>query len=244
MQKGIKAILFTVVLNCNAHSIEHNQLYDGVPPLLQETPHKRFQVWSGYCPPCTLKNKTQCKTLSCQTVNIKSNDTYAGIEIGSNKWIHLANQTALEGAKKGGGPFGAVAVQVDNTTGKVIRYWTGYNHVKLWHDPTAHGEIVTIRQVCKELGVTDLGAIKKSESKAYQPNEISHIEFYSSAEPCSMCMSAIYWSKIPVLIFAATRYDVTQYAHIRGLTLDDEKLYIEMSRPYRERKYKGLSIHH
>lgn len=221
--------------------ISDNEKYIGAPQLLQKNSLTNLrngsQIWNNYCPPCSLKSKALCEKLSCQTHNIKIGNIYDGIEVGNNKWIHLANQVALEGAKHGGGAFGAVAVQVDNTTGNVIRYWTGYNHVKLWHDPTAHGEIVTIRQVSKELGVTDLGHIRKSESKVYQPNEISHIEFYSSAEPCPMCMSAIYWSKIPVLVFAATRFDVSLHAQIRKLTLSDEMLYTELGRPYKERKY-------
>lgn len=193
---------------------------------------KRIQPWNNYCPVCNLKDKSKCEKLPCQTHNIKLGETYDKIQIQGNKWALLASQVAKEAIKHGGGPFGAVAVQIDDKTHKVIRYWLGYNHVVKWHDPSAHAEIVAIREAAKALGVFDLGHIKKEDSKLPQGGAFSHVVLYSSAEPCPMCMSAIYWARIPTLVFSATRYDAAQ----QGVGFSDEMIYEELKKSYSERK--------
>ena len=190
---------------------------------------KYIQPWNRYCPSVAVEGK---EPLPCQAHNIKVQGVYDKIEVGSNKWVEMANDMALYGAKHHGGPFGAVAVQVDDSTGEVLRYWKGHNHVTQWCDPTAHAEIVVIREAAKDLKVFNLGKIKKSESKLPQKGEYSHIEIYSSAEPCPMCMSAIYWSHIPVLVFSSTRFDAAQ----QGLDFSDEALYSELKLDYNKRK--------
>lgn len=218
--------------------IDVNEVYSGVPSALNSDNKSAtslatsIQAWDGKCPPCTLKDPQLCAKLPCQTANIKVDGVYDGIEVKSNKWMELANEVARENQKNGGGPFGAVAVQIDDQTGHVIRYWKGYNHVVVWHDPTAHAEMVTIREVSHDLGVFDLGHIRKQDSRLPQPGPTSHIELYSSAEPCPMCMSAIYWARIPVLVFAATRYDAAQ----QGVGFSDEAIYRELARPYNQRQ--------
>jgi len=215
-----------------------NEVYSGVPEALSKNTQlatklaTTIQPWNGQCASCTLKDSALCAKLPCQTANIKAGGVYDGIEVKSNKWMQLANEVAHENQKKGGGPFGAVAVQIDDKTGRVIRYWQGYNHVVVWHDPTAHAEMVTIREASHDLGVFDLGHIRKEDSRLPQPNEMSHIELYSSAEPCPMCMSAIYWARIPVLVFSATRYDAAQ----QGVGFSDEAIYRELALPYNQRK--------
>lgn len=107
-----------------------------------------------------------------------------------------------------GGPFGAVIVK----DGKIIG--RGWNRVTSSNDPTAHAEIMAIREACKTLGTFDL----------------SGCEIYSSCEPCPMCLSAIYWARLDKLWFAATREDAA------GAGFDDAFLYEEVSKPWKTRK--------
>lgn len=106
-----------------------------------------------------------------------------------------------------GGPFGAVVV----LNGKVIG--EGVNRVTTAHDPTAHAEIVAIRDACQRLNRFDLpGAV-----------------IYSSCEPCPMCLAAIYWARLDALYFAATRQDAARAG------FDDDFLYQQMPLPLEER---------
>jgi len=108
-----------------------------------------------------------------------------------------------------------------------------HNHVTEWNDPTAHAEISTIRAATKQLGVINLGHINKQASKLPQPSEWSHCVIYSSAEPCPMCLSAIYWAGLKQLAFAATRFD----SAVQGVNFSDEMIYEELQRPYSQRKH-------
>lgn len=214
-------------------AIEVNQKYEGIPEPLGEIPVFGYvQPWSEYHPECNLKDKTKWKYFPCQTANIKVKGVYKDIEVKSNKWIEISCNEARISAETGGGPFGAVIIQVDDETNNVIRYWKEHNHVNEWNDPTAHAEISVIRIACEELGVYDLGTIHKDRTKLQQKGSVSHCELYSSCEPCPMCMGAIYWAHIPVLVFAATRFDASQ----QGLNFIDEELYNEFRKPYNEKK--------
>lgn len=117
-------------------------------------------------------------------------------------------------------------VQIDNKSGRIIRYWVDHNHSVDQHDPTAH-----------ELNVTDLGYIRKEDSKLSQPSEWSHCVIYSSAEPCPMCMAAIYWEGIHYLVFSATRYDTAA----PGMNWDETAVFEELKRPYA--KMKTITVH-
>jgi guanine deaminase len=152
---------------------------------------------------------------------------YAGIEVMSSKWMDLACEEATRSVSQSGGPFGAVIVQVDDTTREVLRYWVQHNYVPITKDPTAHAEMCA-------LGTYDLGRILKSESALPQKGRTSHCELYSSSEPCPMCCSGIYWAGIPALYFAATRYDAAQ----QGVDFPDEQLYLDINRPYQLRSIK------
>jgi len=86
----------------------------------------------------------------------------------------------------GSSPFGCVIVDRD---GKIVG--EGHNHVVLDNDPTAHGEVVAIRNACKNLGTFDL----------------SGCILYTSCEPCPMCLNACKWANIAEVYYAADRYD-------------------------------------
>ena len=104
-----------------------------------------------------------------------------------NKYMQIAKENAEEGiTKKEGGPFGAVIV---DKNGNIIS--NGNNKVLISNDPTAHAEIVAIREACKKLNTNDL----------------SEYILYTSCEPCPMCLSAIIWSNIKEVYYACTRQD-------------------------------------
>jgi guanine deaminase len=97
-----------------------------------------------------------------------------------------ALRLALENARSGrGGPFAAVVAR----DGDVVA--TGANRVVATNDPTAHAEVVAIREACRRLGTFRLAGC----------------EIYSSCEPCPMCLGAIAWARPARLFYAATRDD-------------------------------------
>jgi tRNA(Arg) A34 adenosine deaminase TadA len=106
--------------------------------------------------------------------------------MGNDKtFLAEAVKIAISGIKKGGGPFGAVIVK-DN---KVIA--GSNNKVVLSGDPTAHAEILVIREAARLLKTYDL----------------NQCVLYSTCEPCPMCLGAVYWSGIKRVVYAATRHD-------------------------------------
>ena len=107
-----------------------------------------------------------------------------------------------------GGPFGAVVVN----NGKIVG--RGWNCVTSANDPTAHAEIMAIRNACTALGTFDL----------------SGCELYASCEPCPMCLAAIYWARLDKLTFAAGREDAA------AAGFDDELIYTEISKPWKNRR--------
>ena len=103
-----------------------------------------------------------------------------------NKFMKMAKDVALEGIKKKeGGPFGAVIVK-DNVVISV-----GNNKVLGSNDPTAHAEIVAIREASRKLKTYDL----------------SGCELYTSAYPCPMCLSAIIWANIGTVYYGCDKED-------------------------------------
>ena len=159
---------------------------------------------------------------------------YEGITVAPNHWVELACEEAKASVERGGGPFGAVLLQIEDETNEVIRYWMDHNHVAERRDPTAHAEMSAIRSACHELGVHNLGEIGRDESKLPQKGETSHCEMYCSCEPCPMCYAAIMWARIPVLVFSATRYEAAQ----PGVGFSDEEIYDELKRGYGERSIR------
>lgn len=113
-----------------------------------------------------------------------------------------------------GGPFGAVIVK-DN---KIIA--RGVNKVTSDNDPTAHAEVVAIRNACKELGTFQLDGC----------------EIYTSCEPCPMCLGAIYWARPDKMYYANTKQDAAD------IDFDDDFIYQELALPYTERKLVTIQL--
>lgn len=113
-----------------------------------------------------------------------------------------------------GGPFGAVVVK----DGKIIA--RGYNQVTSNNDPTAHAEVVAIREACKVLGTFQL----------------TNCEIYTSCEPCPMCLGAIYWARPSRVYYANTKEDAA------AINFDDDFIYKELAKPiqYRELQFKQV----
>lgn len=107
-----------------------------------------------------------------------------------------------------GGPFGAVIVR----NGKIVG--RGWNCVTSTKDPTAHAEIVAIRDACRRLKVFQL----------------EDCELYTSCEPCPMCLAAIYWARIRKIFYANTRKDAARIA------FDDDLIYRELVLPVESRQ--------
>jgi guanine deaminase len=188
------------------------------------------QPWSGFVPANMMGSQGHDQDFPIQTANIKKQNIYTGIEVEGDNWMQMVCDAAKSSVEKQGGPFGALILQIDDSTSQVLRYWINYNQVTSTNDPTAHAEIMAIRSACASLGVFNLGCIKQN-AKLPQTGETSHCVIYSSAEPCPMCYSAICWAKLPMLLFAATRFD----AAVQGVYFSDEAIYEELSQPYHER---------
>lgn len=111
-------------------------------------------------------------------------------------------------AQNEGGPFGCIVVKNDKIVGR------GNNRVISTNDPTAHAEMVAIRDACKNMGTFQL----------------EDCEIYASCEPCPMCLGAIYWARPKVVYYANSRED----ASVAGF--DDSLIYEELNKPMTERK--------
>ena len=109
-----------------------------------------------------------------------------------------------------GGPFGAVVVK----DGKIIA--TGANCVTSHNDPTAHAEMVAIRNACKKLGSFQL----------------DDCEIYTSCEPCPMCLGAIYWARPKAVYYGNTKRDAAK------IDFDDQFIYDELDLPLNKRNLK------
>ena len=125
-----------------------------------------------------------------------------------------AIELSINSANTIGGPFGSVIVK-DN---KIIA--EGSNKVTFLNDPTAHGEVVAIREACKKLKTFDL----------------SGCEIYTSCEPCPMCLSAIYWSRLDKIYYANTREDA------KNIDFDDSFIYTEIPKKIDDRKIKMVQM--
>ena len=131
-----------------------------------------------------------------------------------NKFMLRAIELSIKSAETIGGPFGCVVVKEN----KIIS--EGSNKVTSTNDPTAHGEIVAIREACLKLNTFNL----------------SGCELYSTCEPCPMCLSAIYWSHIDKIFYANTRDDA------KNIDFDDSFIYSEINKKIGDRKIQMIQM--
>ncbi len=113
-----------------------------------------------------------------------------------------------------GGPFGAVIVRNGEIIGE------GFNRVTTINDPTAHAEIVAIRNACKNINSFQL----------------DNCQIYSSCEPCPMCLGAIYWARPSALYFASSKEDASKAG------FDDSMIYKEILLSIDKRKIKSVYV--
>jgi tRNA(Arg) A34 adenosine deaminase TadA len=133
------------------------------------------------------------------------------------KFMREAIRLSIKMMRRGqGGPFGAVVARGGRIVGR------GWNLVTSSNDPTAHAEIVAIREACKRL-------------KTFQ---LSDCDLYTSCEPCPMCLSAIYWARFRNVFYANTRKDAAR------INFDDDFIYREVALPIGRRKIKMKQILH
>ena len=131
-----------------------------------------------------------------------------------NEFMKRAIELSIESVNKGGGPFGCVIVKDEKIVSE------GLNKVTSSKDPTAHGEIVAIREACKKLNDFNLNGY----------------ELYSTCEPCPMCLSAIYWARIDKIYYANTRKDAQK------IDFDDSLIYSEFQKNINERKIPMIQM--
>jgi tRNA(Arg) A34 adenosine deaminase TadA len=130
-------------------------------------------------------------------------------------FIRKAIKLALENVQTGkGGPFAALIVKDNNIIA------SGTNLVTSLNDPTAHAEIIAIREACKILGSFQLEGC----------------EMYSSCEPCPMCLGAIYWARLAKIFIASIMKDAADVG------FDDAFIYSEFSKQISERKIPMVLI--
>ena len=131
------------------------------------------------------------------------------------QFMKEAIQLALDGLRsKEGGPFGAVVVRNGQIVGR------GNNEVTSSNDPTAHAEVVAIRDACRNLNSFQLDGC----------------EIYTTCEPCPMCLGAIYWARPSKVFYACSKEDAA------GIGFDDQFIYkeIELSMPARKIRFIRL----
>ena len=117
-------------------------------------------------------------------------------------FMKRAIELSIQNIKDNGGPFGCVIVKEN----KIIS--EGINRVTFNNDPTAHAEIIAIRNACEKLNTFNL----------------EKCELYTSCEPCPMCLSAIYWSHIDKIYYGNSRSDASK------IGFDDDFIYNELNK--------------
>jgi guanine deaminase len=123
-------------------------------------------------------------------------------------FMRRAIELSMECVASDEGPFGAVVVHQGRIVGE------GVNRVVPTGDPTAHAEIVAIREACRTVGSHVLdGAV-----------------IYTSCEPCPMCLGAIWWARISEIVYANDRNDAA------AIGFDDDAIYREVAAPLESRK--------
>ena len=129
-------------------------------------------------------------------------------------FMKRAIELSIQNIKNNGGPFGCIIVKEN----KIIA--EGVNRVTFNNDPTAHAEIIAIRNACKKLNTFNL----------------EECDLYTSCEPCPMCLSAIYWSHIDKIYYGNSRLDASK------IGFDDDFIYNELNKDSSSRKIQMKQI--
>jgi len=133
----------------------------------------------------------------------------------AERFMRRAIELAQQGVAAGdGGPFGTVIVKDGEIVGE------GWNRVIATNDPTAHGEVVAIRDAT-------------NRSKSFS---LAGCELYTTGEPCPMCLSAIYWANIERVFYG---FDVQDAADVG---FDDSFIYEQLAKPLSERKIPEAQV--
>lgn len=135
-------------------------------------------------------------------------------EARHRRFLEEAIGLAVESARSGGGPFGAVVVRDGEVIGR------GANRVTATHDPTAHAEIVAIRDACRRLDSFQLDGC----------------DVYASSEPCPMCLGALYWARPRRVVYASDRHAAA------AAGFDDRHIYEEVARAPADRGLESLHL--
>ena len=132
-------------------------------------------------------------------------------------WMKRAVDAAQKGViDRQGGPFGAAIVQGQTLIA------IGHNQVTSQKDPTAHAEMVAIRQACHIL----------------DRFQLTGCDLYTTGEPCPMCLGAIYWARLDRVFYANTRLEAA------AIGFDDQFIYEELNQPHLDRKIPFIHIPH
>ena len=130
------------------------------------------------------------------------------------QYLAEAIRLAVESVELGGGPFGALIVHEGTIIGR------GTNRVTLANDPTAHAEMLAIRDACAALG----------------DFRLLNCVLYTSCEPCPMCLAACYWARLSEIVYAGSRSDAADGG------FDDAFLYEELARPTSKRSLPARQL--
>jgi tRNA(Arg) A34 adenosine deaminase TadA len=131
-----------------------------------------------------------------------------------NPFMARAIELSLANVRAGGGPFGAVVVRDGAIVGE------GTNRVTASNDPTAHAEVVAIREACSALGSFQLAGC----------------DVYTSCEPCPMCLGALYWARPERIFFANTAADAA------AIGFDDREIYEQLRVPREARRLPMIQL--
>lgn len=130
-------------------------------------------------------------------------------------FMRLAIELAIDSVQTGkGGPFGAVIVKDGRILGQ------GQNRVLVDKDPTAHAEVVAIRNACRQM----------------DHFQLEGCTIYTSCEPCPMCLGAIYWARPERIVFGCTKEDAA------AIAFDDAFIYKELDKPPAERQLPATQL--
>ena len=133
----------------------------------------------------------------------------------AKKYMSRALELARKGSQAGaGGPFAGVIVKDGQIVGEA------YNHVIADTDPTAHGEVMAIRDACKKANTISLAGC----------------DLYTTGEPCPMCLSAAYWAGISRIFFGFSVQDTT------AIGFQDEFQFNEFRKPIDQRKIPEIQV--